>query len=269
MSDRLYEAESKPEPVKYERRGVLFCDILGWRDQITRAGDDAEKIGRLRRMLLRPIQTLRQGKEFGHNFRFSTFSDNIVISCPPDIEEVGHMVFNTASFVSASVKNGFLIRGGVTIGDVVHDDHVVFGPAPNRAYELESKHANVPRIIVDTDVPDFAPEIKISLASENHWRFIDPFSCEFNGVLAQMMEAIPKELWQRAGFQTGVETGRYVPEDMLQQALLGLKPMLKRPLADKEFEKVSWLYDRIAKQLGVPQSNSYPRVYPDGSRGKW
>jgi hypothetical protein len=263
MSDRLYEAESTPEPTSYERRGVLFCDILGWRDQIAEAESDSQLIGRLRRTILRPIQTLRQGKTWGHDYKFSSFSDNIVISCPPDLQNVGYLAFNTASFVSATVRSGFLIRGGLTIGDIVHDEHVVFGPALNRAYELESKHASVPRIILDPAIPDeFPSEIKICMAEEHGCRFIDPFSYVFMGVLAKLMKTVPEETWKQAGFKSGVELGQYEPSDMLQQALSGLKPMIKRPLPDKEFGKVSWLYDRIAKQLGVPPMSSYPRVRP-------
>ena len=54
-----------------------------------------------------------------------------------------------------------------------------------------------------------------------------------------------------------------VPGDrILNQVLRKLKARLKAPLADKEWEKVAWLYDRIAARLGVPPAISYPRIRP-------
>ena len=47
------------------------------------------------------------------------------------------------------VLDGVLIRGGMTIGQLFHDGNIVYGPAMNMAYKLESKVAVYPRIIVD------------------------------------------------------------------------------------------------------------------------
>lgn len=54
------------------------------------------------------------------------------------------------------LRQGFPIRGGITHGPVYMDGTKVFGPAYQRAYCLESRHANVPRVIVDeTLLKDF------------------------------------------------------------------------------------------------------------------
>jgi hypothetical protein len=49
---------------------------------------------------------------------------------------------------AAALKIGFLIRGGVTIGNLYHAQGIVFGPAMVEAYELESRTAVYPRIVV-------------------------------------------------------------------------------------------------------------------------
>lgn len=56
-----------------------------------------------------------------------------------------------AEIQSNLFKRGILIRGGITIGDILFDEETnqLFGKAMNRAYELESKIANYPRIIID------------------------------------------------------------------------------------------------------------------------
>lgn len=56
-----------------------------------------------------------------------------------------------AQIQSDLLKEGILIRGGITIGDILYDEitNQLFGKAMNRAYELESKVANYPRIVID------------------------------------------------------------------------------------------------------------------------
>lgn len=51
----------------------------------------------------------------------------------------------------ASVSNsvGWLVRGGITIGDFYIDDMFVWGAALVKAYELEEKIAVYPRVILD------------------------------------------------------------------------------------------------------------------------
>ncbi|MGP4105985.1 hypothetical protein [Virgibacillus sp. L01] len=44
---------------------------------------------------------------------------------------------------------GIQMRGGITSGELCHVDNIVYGPAMVEAYELESKHAIYPRVVVD------------------------------------------------------------------------------------------------------------------------
>ena len=41
-----------------------------------------------------------------------------------------------------------LIRGSITIGDLIHDEHILMGPTMIEAYKMESEVALYPRIIV-------------------------------------------------------------------------------------------------------------------------
>src|SRR5438105_2934099 len=43
----------------YERRLVIFYDVLGWRNHINAADGDIEKIGDLRRLILQSHRSLR------------------------------------------------------------------------------------------------------------------------------------------------------------------------------------------------------------------
>jgi hypothetical protein len=74
---------------------------------------------------------------------------------------------------------GFYIRGGLTVGSLIHiRNKIVFGPALNRAYELESRYANFPRIILDPNVPELAIN-SFCIAQDEEFTFLNPFSYEF------------------------------------------------------------------------------------------
>jgi hypothetical protein len=120
----------------YDRKVVVFYDVLGWRNHILRAGNDPQRIGDLRRLILQHVRSLPL--RINLNLTVSTFSDNIVIS-QPVCEQTPRLITQLAMLQIAAAMGGFLLRGGVTIGEIVHDDECVFGPGLNRAYELESQ----------------------------------------------------------------------------------------------------------------------------------
>jgi hypothetical protein len=50
--------------------------------------------------------------------------------------------------------HGIVVRGGVAVGQATKSYRRIFGPAVIRAYEIESKEAKYPRIVVDPSVLD-------------------------------------------------------------------------------------------------------------------
>jgi hypothetical protein len=75
VPERLADYERNPS---YERRVVIFYDVLGWRTHIGWAGIDPERIGDLRRLILHHSRTMRLRTHL--EVRVSTFSDNVVIT---------------------------------------------------------------------------------------------------------------------------------------------------------------------------------------------
>ncbi|EPB8161952.1 TPA: hypothetical protein I9092_001885 [Clostridium perfringens] len=65
-------------------------------------------------------------------------------------------LYNTEQLIQKLLKGNFICRGGVAYGDVYYEDgrSLLFGGAINRAYQLESKDAIYPRIVID----DFVAE---------------------------------------------------------------------------------------------------------------
>jgi hypothetical protein len=260
--ERLEDYSENPS---YERRVVVFYDVLGWRARIAEAGTDPVKIGELRRIILGSTRITRlSAEDFSESdIRISSFSDNIVVSVPVSQLGLYQLLGSVGCLVLAAASNGFLVRGGVTIGDVVHDSECVFGPGLNRAYELESTVAKLPRVVIDEVVLMDVDKLPFFVQRDDGILYIDPFTREFMKLSASMEEPIAKESQERSGLpitDDGLFYSKVAPREILRTCLEGLKPYLKKPLADKDHDRFAWLYDRVAKQLGVPPASSYPRI---------
>jgi hypothetical protein len=135
----------------YERRYIAFIDILGFSNLImdsTKSPDILEKIFRS----LETMQAMKHinDKDKKNDSEISLFSDNIVISyLDNEYDAEANLIMDVMYLQMSLYIEGVLCRGGITVGDLYHDNNKIFGPAMVRAYELESKYANYPRIIVD------------------------------------------------------------------------------------------------------------------------
>jgi hypothetical protein len=92
--------------------------------------------------------------------------------------------------------------------------------------------------------------------------FIEPFTTTFIKLLQGLSASVTKRNWELAGFTDGHGIHDYDGHNLLAGAFAGVKVIARAPLQDKEYEKVAWLFDRMAKRLGVPLLKSYPRVRP-------
>lgn len=80
----------------------------------------------------------------------SYFSDSLVLSASNS--NACYMILESIANMTVRIWEEYrlLIRGGISIGQLVHvDNGPIFGPAMNAAYFLESKKAVNPRVIVD------------------------------------------------------------------------------------------------------------------------
>jgi hypothetical protein len=249
--ERLVDYLRNPD---YERRVVIFYDVLGWRDHILRADHDLTRIGDLRRLILQHVRTMRLRTTW--NIKVSTFSDNVVVTQPICAETVT-LIAHMAIAQIASAINGFLLRGGITIGEVVHDDEAVFGPGLNRAYELESVVARFPRFVIDSKIADELGNLGDLPIREEGVIFLDPFRLEFIEYLKQGRLAVAPDELREAGLPFPTNRLSDVPNDKVLASILdSLKPQIRAPISEEAWEKIAWLYDRLASQLGVPLARS-------------
>ncbi len=149
------------ELYSYERRIVCFIDILGFSNAVKgtvnsgiRGKFDLMNICGALNMLDDFRLTLSE-KMKAKDVRTTQFSDSVVISFPW-IEESNSIVtaFLWIKYYQVFLikEYGVLLRGGITIGDVIHNEKMIVGPALIDAYTLESKKALNPRIIIDSQV---------------------------------------------------------------------------------------------------------------------
>ena len=149
------KAEAAPPSYVYRPAIVTFIDILGFSELVKTA--NAAEIGKL----LALLGDASAGEVSEDNWpaglaRSIAFSDNVVRVCPIDSTDPRGALFHellSLVMIQAQLANmGALMRGGVTVGDIHFSGTTIFGPAMVRAYELESKLAIYPRIVLDPHV---------------------------------------------------------------------------------------------------------------------
>lgn len=151
-----YKMAIAPPPA-YERRLILFLDFLGFREIVAETTDDPASLSRL----IASLDAIRSISEDGfvESEQVTQFSDSLVVSYRLDeTSGVFWLLHAMAMTVVELAGRGYLLRGAVTIGDLIHDDSHVVGPAMVAAYEMESWRAIMPRVIIDPAVLDIVRE---------------------------------------------------------------------------------------------------------------
>lgn len=162
----------------YEERLVVFLDILGFKKAINDSKTDQAKLSKIYEFIKSYSDSNHTDQIFAdfykgngapcdkedrktlrktYKYSFTQFSDSFVFSVNAgDIVSVGFFPFLIATFIKKAFDIGFLIRGGVSIGSMIHEENgPVFGPAFVHAYELESRQAVFGRVVVSEQAFQF------------------------------------------------------------------------------------------------------------------
>lgn len=154
----------KKKQVEYKVGLVTYVDILGFGELIRTK--TAGEISRTIRVVKEAVQPRQFTTGFKTKFKeipdddYANFSDLSIISIPlrrtSNAPPRGRLFSQLIHLVHAQAillaDEEILIRGGITVGKLVKSWGQLFGPAIVRAYELESKIAKYPRIVVGKEV---------------------------------------------------------------------------------------------------------------------
>ncbi len=141
-----------PQNVEMIDSVVCFVDILGFQSLVNQAVTSGSGNDFLKRI----HNSLKGAREelvpYSNDLAsVKVFTDNIVVGWPiwDDSEsELGRAFMGFARYQLELALSGFFVRGGISIGEHYMDEETVFGPALIESYNLESKVAVYPRVIL-------------------------------------------------------------------------------------------------------------------------
>lgn len=158
----------------YEERLVAFLDILGFKEAVNESSASQERFDEIYRFL-QLFSSSNHAKEIFSGFRngdgepckdadisrlsniysytFTQFSDSFVFSTKKDdVAGSQFLPYMVAQFTTRAFDLGFLVRGGVSIGKMVHERAgPAFGPAFIEAYHIENQQASFGRTVVSKE----------------------------------------------------------------------------------------------------------------------
>lgn len=160
---------------KYEKKLVAFVDILGFRNKTDATEGYAKKPVHL--MLSQIRQYIRMHNHTSiiniPNSHYYVFSDSSMFSAKED--DFDNLIYIIAQLQFLTATNGFFLRGGLTYDYIYDENEYFYGRGMNRAYEMESKEAVYPRIIIDfkEDIKDYVKNNDWILQDEDGKYYID------------------------------------------------------------------------------------------------
>lgn len=199
---REEEAARFRESLRYEPRIVAFLDVLGWAAAIAASARSIEltqKLGIAMQGLAAHVDMVSWQREHAGpggwpgDPMMTHFSDSLLISFSADRNAKMHMEMTLSAIIQSLMLHGFIARGAVSCGPLIHREALAYGPALIAAYELEKEEAIVPRIILDRPLANawgpgepvqnrdgaFLGYRKFWRQDDDGWYFFDHFSNPF------------------------------------------------------------------------------------------
>lgn len=136
----------------FKEKFVTFVDLLGFRGSIIEARNDVKELNKIKKK----VQSLQS--HFGavrkkgvpeFKVKVHAFSDCIVRERDYFKGGLYSEISSIAFSLIETLNDGYLVRGGMTHGLNYSNKKIIVSPAFLRAYELETKVAKYPRVIVD------------------------------------------------------------------------------------------------------------------------
>lgn len=188
------QLDAKNMKETYEHRFTAFVDILGFKQMIaqieTKSLGHEALLERLKSVLnflneesiesdgqhdLLVYELTDDGmieRELGDP-RITYVSDCAIVSTQGTFDGFKSICNKLSKLSTDLACDGMFLRGAITYGPLYHDRKFVFGSAYQQAYEIESKVAVFPRIVIDSSALDFLAEYEGRFPLTNHGTRLD------------------------------------------------------------------------------------------------
>lgn len=140
--------------MKYQDRIIVYIDLLGFKNHIdetfTNGIDNETKIA----SIIKVIEHLKSIGIYQDNVVVSSyFSDTLVISFEElEKEQITFIIYSIGQLLIGLIGAGFICKGYMTSGKLIHTKEYIFGPALIRAYKAEEETVFYPRVVVDEEL---------------------------------------------------------------------------------------------------------------------
>lgn len=154
----------------YRNRAVAFLDVLGFREKLKTFESEAkkyisdniaideEKTKGVSERANEFITTFKNavGRLDKDKYRYYLFSDNICITSTNDTTPLDllDLLFVISELYYEFAQQGYFLRGGIDYGLFIDEEEIAVGLPLVVAYELESKYAVYPRIVISDNFAD-------------------------------------------------------------------------------------------------------------------
>jgi hypothetical protein len=142
----------------YPERIVTFIDLLGFSRDVKMIEERPGLFLSIDAVLSaivrckRDLDTRRESGELEHDARLSQISDALVLSYRIERGSFGRAISHAAFLGNVCVRRGYLPRGIITTGKLVHDSDRLYGRGLIDAYAAERHSVIDPRIAIDVHV---------------------------------------------------------------------------------------------------------------------
>jgi len=134
----------------YRDKYVVFMDILGFKNLVSAADQQPAHRNTLLSILTLLKHTAAANPHCG--LHLSQFSDCIILSADHSPQGLRDLLMSVDNIVSNLLQRNILLRGGMEVGGVHHDDDFVYGMGVNKAHELQCTKPHDPCILVSGEV---------------------------------------------------------------------------------------------------------------------
>ncbi len=241
----------------YEKRIVAFIDILGFKSLIneTEKSDNQNEIKNITDAfdLIYKVLDKHYSKDQIKEIKYSTFSDCIVFSFPSFQTDALFFACLPLIWLQADLvsNHNIFLRGAITIGDIYHDANKVFCPAMVEAYELESKVAKYPRIILDPKIKTAYDDWLVKLEEEGDCDKIYDLKEELNSVFSENgLLTKDRDDYYYVDYLRGIVQEMDEPENypnFIEHVERLVQPYLKPDTDESLLRKYLWLDEKLKK----------------------